>query len=53
MYTCYKCLKNLKSKKCSKCGGKGTPRYEEQTFERPKNNPTDIDAFFKHNRNSN
>ena len=45
----YKCLKNFKSKNCPKCGEKGTPIHEEQTYERPKNNPTDIDAFFIHN----
>lgn len=53
MYTCYKCLKKFNSKKCPKCGEKGTPIYEEQTYERPKNNPTDIDAFFKHKRSTN
>lgn len=53
LYTCYKCLNNFKSKKCPKCGGKGTPIYVDQTDERHKNNPTDINAFFKHNRSSN
>jgi len=46
-------LENFNSKKCPKCGEKGTPIYEEQTYERPKNNPTDIDAFFKHKRSTN
>ncbi len=47
MYTCYTCLKNFRTKKCPQCGGYGTPIYEKQANERPKNNPTDIDAFFK------
>lgn len=50
MYTCYTCGKNFHSKKCPECGKEGTPIYKDQTVERPKNNPTDINAFFDRKR---
>ena len=50
MYTCYSCLINFKAKKCPQCGKKGTPIYEDQTNERHKNNPTDINTFFDRKR---
>lgn len=50
MYTCYTCQINFQSKKCPKCGKKGTPIYKDQMVERPKNNPTDINAFFDRKR---
>ena len=47
MYTCYACSKNFQSKICPNCGKKGSPIYKDQTYKRPANNPTDINAFFK------
>ncbi len=47
-YTCHRCIRNFPTKKCPICGQDGTPIYSSDlTFERPKNNPTDVDAFFK------
>lgn len=46
MYTCHTCLINFQAKKCPRCGKNGIPIYEDQIGERPKNNPTDIAAFF-------
>lgn len=45
-YTCYMCQINFESKKCPKCGKMGVQVYKDQTVKRPKNNPTDINAFF-------
>lgn len=50
MYTCYTCSINFQSKKCPKCCKNGTPIYKDQMNTRPKNNPTDIDAFFENSR---
>lgn len=50
MYTCYTCYINFKTTKCPRCGKKGTPIYKDQILERPKNNPTDINAFFERTR---
>lgn len=52
-YTCYTCLINFETKKCPRCHKKGTPIYRDQTIERPKNNPTDINAFFEKIRKGN
>lgn len=52
MYTCHTCLINFQAKKCPRCGKNGTPIYEDDlSIERPKNNPTDINAFFDRKRN--
>ena len=50
IYTCYTCNVNFEAKQCPKCGKKGTPIYKNQSIERPKNNPTDVNAFFERKR---
>lgn len=45
MYTCHMCQINFQSKKCPKCGKMGTLIYKDQIVVRPKNNPTDVNAF--------
>ena len=46
-YDCPNCIRSYTVKKCPRCGRICKPIYASDIDERPVNNPTDIDAFFK------